>query len=176
MIVHGIGSDLKTQDINQNDFNNCISQIINNKYYQSKYRFVTVKIDWKSMVDESRARERMSRCRIKSQISMERSFFHQTAPDALIYLSPDFKKRIQDLCVKKCNQAFEKMCKVERKFKGKVSLIGHSLGSVITYELLCQQDPSNFAMEDAALKAAATFRAEANETYDRTTEKIKRRK
>ena len=124
--------------------------ILRKGYYKSKYKFITCRIDWKTLVDNSKHRDRINACKIKSSISGERMLFDETVPDCLFYLSNDFREQILETVTKNCNHAFIKMCKTFPKFKGKVSIMGHSLGSVIMYDMLSKQKPENFTTDNGA--------------------------
>lgn len=63
--------------------------------------------------------------------------FNMTAPDIIQYLNADYKKIIQECVVDKMNLAFFQMANKHRNYKGKVSLVAHSLGTVVTYDILC---------------------------------------
>ena len=65
-----------------------------------------------------------------------RKTFDMTVPDCLAYLNPRFRANILETVVEQCNRIFTKLAKENRRFKGKVSIIGHSLGSVISYDML----------------------------------------
>jgi hypothetical protein len=62
IMVHGIGSDVKTQSQNKEDFDKAISTILKGCYLNSKYSFITQMIDWKTTIDSSEMRSRMKKC------------------------------------------------------------------------------------------------------------------
>jgi hypothetical protein len=59
--------------------------------------------------------------------------------DILIYDSPSYKEHIASLVLHECNRIYRLYMERNPNFKGKVSLIGHSLGSVILFDILCRQ-------------------------------------
>jgi hypothetical protein len=119
------------------DFRKCIEDLIKGGYVNSEYTFDTQIIDWKSTVDESDIRRRMSKCNVSTKATRE--MFNLTAPDIIQYLNQDYKKVIQHTVVQKMNEAFFEMTVKHRNYRGKVSIVAHSLGTVISYDILCQQ-------------------------------------
>lgn len=65
---------------------------------------------------------------------------NNTAVDVLCYTSPKIQQRIVDVVRKQINNIFQEVKKQYPKFTGQVSLIGHSLGSVIAYDLLKENE------------------------------------
>ncbi|MDI1489972.1 MAG: hypothetical protein OHK93_001171 [Ramalina farinacea] len=62
--------------------------------------------------------------------------------DILMYQSA-YREHISETVVRECNRVYKTFKQRNPDFKGKVSLIGHSLGSAIFFDILCQQkDPS----------------------------------
>lgn len=59
--------------------------------------------------------------------------------DILLYYEPGFKRQIIGNVVRSMNSIYDKYLKRHPNFKGKVSICGHSLGSVIAMDLLCLQ-------------------------------------
>lgn len=59
--------------------------------------------------------------------------------DILIYDSPSYKEHIASLVLQECNRIYRLFVERNPGFNGKVSLIGHSLGSVIMFDILCRQ-------------------------------------
>ena len=61
--------------------------------------------------------------------------------DVLLYMSPEHYKVIIDYLVAEVNQVYKLFVSKNPSFSGKVSFLGHSLGSVLAYDLIsCQFD------------------------------------
>ena len=58
--------------------------------------------------------------------------------DILMYQSA-YREHISETVVRECNRVYEIFRKRNPEFRGRVSLIGHSLGSAILFDVLCQQ-------------------------------------
>ncbi|XP_039061235.1 phospholipase SGR2-like, partial [Hibiscus syriacus] len=63
-----------------------------------------------------------------------------TAHDVLYYMSPIYCQSIIDSVSNQLNRLYLKFLKRNPGYDGKVSLYGHSLGSVLSYDILCHQE------------------------------------
>ncbi|PWA58149.1 shoot gravitropism 2 (SGR2) [Artemisia annua] len=72
-----------------------------------------------------------------------------TVHDVLYYMSPIYCQDIIDSVSNQLNRLYLKFLKRNPGYDGKVSLYGHSLGSVLSFDILCHQDTlaSPFPME-----------------------------
>ncbi|KAI3714750.1 hypothetical protein L6452_21709 [Arctium lappa] len=72
-----------------------------------------------------------------------------TVHDVLYYMSPIYCQDIIDSVSNQLNMLYYKFLKRNPGYDGKVSLYGHSLGSVLSYDILCHQETltSPFPME-----------------------------
>ncbi|CAI0556497.1 unnamed protein product [Linum tenue] len=72
-----------------------------------------------------------------------------TAHDVLYYMSPIYCQDIINSVSNQLNRLHSKFLKRNPGYDGKVSLYGHSLGSVLSYDILCHQEnlSSPFPME-----------------------------
>ncbi|KAK9449809.1 DDHD domain-containing protein [Limtongia smithiae] len=59
--------------------------------------------------------------------------------DILLYYQPNYRERIIENVVRECNSIYKTFRKWNPEFDGKVSLVGHSLGAAIAFDILCQQ-------------------------------------
>ena len=58
--------------------------------------------------------------------------------DILMYQSA-YREHISQTVVQECNRVYQIFRKRNPEFRGRISLIGHSLGSAILFDILCQQ-------------------------------------
>ncbi|XVE60731.1 hypothetical protein DITRI_Ditri05aG0151200 [Diplodiscus trichospermus] len=72
-----------------------------------------------------------------------------TAHDVLYYMSPIYCQSIIDSVSNQLNRLYLKFLTRNPGYDGKVSIYGHSLGSVLSYDILCHQEnlSSPFPME-----------------------------
>lgn len=72
-----------------------------------------------------------------------RNFLTDLALDILLYQSPAYKGHISRIVVAELNRIYRLFKERNPSFKGRVSLVGHSLGSAIMFDILClQRDPT----------------------------------
>ncbi|KZM23828.1 uncharacterized protein EKO05_0001041 [Ascochyta rabiei] len=72
-----------------------------------------------------------------------RNFLTDLALDILLYQSPAYKGHISRIVVAELNRIYRLFKERNPSFKGRVSLVGHSLGSAIMFDILCIQRDAN---------------------------------
>ncbi|QIW98753.1 hypothetical protein AMS68_004271 [Peltaster fructicola] len=87
-----------------------------------------------------------------SDISVEgvpavRNLISDLALDILLYQSPAYKDHISRIVLEECNRIYGLFIERNPDFRGKVSMIGHSLGSAIMFDLLCRQGGQGVAID-----------------------------
>lgn len=78
-----------------------------------------------------------------SSIQRLRNYTNETILDVLFYTSPVFCQSIIDIVGESLNKMYKLFCQRNPNYKGSVSLGGHSLGSLILFDLLCHQHNDN---------------------------------
>ncbi|AAG27887.1 unknown protein [Arabidopsis thaliana] len=68
-----------------------------------------------------------------------REMLSATVHDVLYYMSPIYCQAIIDSVSKQLNRLYLKFLKRNPDYVGKISIYGHSLGSVLSYDILCHQ-------------------------------------
>lgn len=68
-----------------------------------------------------------------------RNLITDLALDILLYQSPAYKNHISKIVLSECNRIYKLFMERNPTFNGKVSMIGHSLGSAIMFDILCRQ-------------------------------------
>ena len=71
-----------------------------------------------------------------------RQLMSDLALDILLYQSA-YREHIASVVQQECNRVYELFVTRNPNFRGKVSVIGHSLGSAIMFDILCRQRDSN---------------------------------
>ncbi|RGP78778.1 hypothetical protein FLONG3_3142 [Fusarium longipes] len=71
-------------------------------------------------------------------VAFARSLISDLALDVLLYQS-SYRVQISKIVLNECNRIFKLFKERNPEFQGKVHLMGHSLGSAILFDLLCQQ-------------------------------------
>lgn len=73
-----------------------------------------------------------------------RNLITDLALDILLYQSA-YREHIAGIVQRECNRVYELFIRRNPSFNGKVSMIGHSLGSAILFDILCHQKEINLA-------------------------------
>lgn len=68
-----------------------------------------------------------------------RNLITDLALDILLYQSPAYKDHISRIVLEECNRIYHLFMARNPTFNGKISMIGHSLGSAIMFDILCEQ-------------------------------------
>ena len=74
-----------------------------------------------------------------------RNLITDLALDILLFQSA-YREHIANIVQRECNRIHELFLQRNPNFKGKISLIGHSLGSAILFDILCRQKEPNAAL------------------------------
>lgn len=75
-----------------------------------------------------------------------RNLITDLALDILLYQSPAYKEHISRIVLEECNRIYRLFKERNPSFNGKVSLVGHSLGSAIMFDILCRQEDETTEM------------------------------
>lgn len=71
-------------------------------------------------------------------MAFARSLISDLALDVLLYQS-SYREHITEIVLNESNRIFRKFKERNPEFKGKVHIVGHSLGSAIMFDILCRQ-------------------------------------
>ncbi|CCH43967.1 putative phospholipase, mitochondrial [Wickerhamomyces ciferrii] len=165
--VHGIGQSLGTrfQGVNFIHTINILRKNIKKVYEENKdfqkllnndknCRIQVLPISWRHKIDfsthepfEDRDDQGNYRLPTLNDITMEemkplRNLLGSVILDVLLYYEPLYFNQILDEVTKEANQIYHTFKKRNPSFNGKISIIGHSLGSAISFDILSQQPKS----------------------------------
>ncbi|CAF1101258.1 unnamed protein product [Brachionus calyciflorus] len=148
-VIHGIGEgcDIKFRPLVDcvDDFRNIGSSIIEshlkNHIEEKKLngRVEFLPISWHEELHEQTGVDERLKPLTLSSIPKLRQFSNSTILDVLFYTSPIYCQTIISKVGNELNRLVRIFLKKNPYFKGTVSLIGHSLGSLIVYDLLSHQ-------------------------------------
>lgn len=149
-IVHGIGSacDIRFRPINEVvDSFRTLTADISEKHFQSAHlagranRIEYLPVDWhKTLHGEDTGTDRRIQPLTLKSIPKLRNFVNDTLLDILFYTSPVYCQTILNKVVSEINRMFTLFMVRNESFKGTVSLMGHSLGSLILFDILAHQN------------------------------------
>lgn len=148
-LVHGIGSvcDLRFRAVEQcvDDFRKLGQNLQATHFKQSKEmgeigRVEILPISWHKALhgDATGIDEKLKPITLRS-IPKLREFTNDTILDVLLFNSPIYCQHIMDTVASEMNRLYALYCQRNPNFNGPVSLGGHSLGSVILFDLLSHQ-------------------------------------
>ncbi|XP_045489099.1 uncharacterized protein LOC110995995 isoform X2 [Pieris rapae] len=151
LLCHGVGSacDMRMRPVEAvvDDFRKTSMQLLQSHYKNScdsglVGRMEVLPISWHSSLHsgETGVDKRLANVTLDS-IPWLRNFTNDTVLDVLFYTSPVFGQTIIDTVCNELNRVYGLFKKRNPDFRGGVSLGGHSLGSVILYDLLGHQTP-----------------------------------
>uniref|UniRef100_A0A1L8DYZ9 Putative phosphatidic acid-preferring phospholipase a1 n=1 Tax=Nyssomyia neivai TaxID=330878 RepID=A0A1L8DYZ9_9DIPT len=148
-VVHGIGKacDFKFRTVEEvvDEFRSIALQMVQS-HYRTSYdageigRIEVLPISWHSELhsEESGIDAKLKSITLES-IPKLRNFTNETLLDVLFYTSPIFCQSIMDTVCGSINRVYKLFCQRNPAFRGGCSLAGHSLGSLILFDLLCHQ-------------------------------------
>ncbi|XP_037338081.1 phospholipase DDHD2 isoform X3 [Pungitius pungitius] len=148
-MVHGIGPacDLRFRSIIQcvNDFRSASLSLLSSHYKRAEQdgqigRVEFLPVNWHSALhgDATGVDEDIQRITLPS-ISRLRHFTNDTLLDLFFYNSPTYCQTIVDTVASEINMLHTLFKKRHADFNGAVSVVGHSLGSLILFDLLTNQ-------------------------------------
>ncbi|PNF41924.1 Phospholipase DDHD2 [Cryptotermes secundus] len=151
-LVHGIGPvcDLKFRTVEEvvDELRSIALQLVRSHFRtameQGKVnRIEVLPISWHATLHgEDTGIDRKLKSITLSSIPKLRHFTNDTLLDILFYTSPVYCQTIMHTVGREVNRLFNLFRKRNPTFEGGVSLGGHSLGSLILFDLLCHQKPT----------------------------------
>ncbi|XP_028967403.1 phospholipase DDHD2 [Galendromus occidentalis] len=152
-VVHGIGAvcDFKMRTVEQclDEFRSMSNQLIQNHFAEQFQtgkvgRVEFLPVSWHSKLhgETTGLDEKLQKITINT-ISRVREFLNDTILDALLYTSPVYCQTIVDQVGSELNRLYHLFKKRNPKFNGTIGLAGHSLGSLILYDILIHQRPAS---------------------------------
>lgn len=156
-MVHGIGPacDLRFRSIIQcvNDFRSASLSLLASHYKRAQQdghvgRVEFLPVNWHSALhgDATGVDEDIQRITLPS-ISRLRHFTNDTLLDLFFYNSPTYCQTIVDTVASEINKLHTLFKQRHSEFNGAVSVVGHSLGSLILFDLLTNQRTGSEARE-----------------------------
>ncbi|CAG0883480.1 unnamed protein product [Darwinula stevensoni] len=147
--VHGIGAvcDFRLRNITEcvDDFRSLSIQLIHSHFHSaveddSIGRLELLPISWHTSLhgDATGIDRRLQPITLRS-IPKLRSLINDTLLDILFYTSPVYCQQVMDTVGSEINRMYHLFMERNPGFTGQVSLAGHSLGSLILFDLLLHQ-------------------------------------
>ncbi|CAM4702404.1 triacylglycerol hydrolase DDHD2 isoform X1 [Caretta caretta] len=150
-VVHGIGPacDIRFRSIVQcvNDFRNVSLSMLQAHFKKAQEqqqigRVEFLPVNWHSPLHSTGVDVDLERITLPS-INRLRHFINDTILDVFFYNSPTYCQTIVDTVASEMNRLYRLFLQRNPDFKGGVSIAGHSLGSLILFDLLTNQKDSS---------------------------------
>ncbi|CAG5922777.1 unnamed protein product [Menidia menidia] len=182
-MVHGIGPacDLRFRSIIQcvNDFRSASLSLLASHYKRALEegqvgRVEFLPVNWHSALhgDATGVDEDIQRITLPS-ISRLRHFTNDTLLDLFFYNSPTYCQTIVDTVASEINKLHALFKQRHPEFSGAVSVVGHSLGSLILFDLLTNQRNGSQAREGVQHDTAPAGELSLNrDTLEHTLSKL----
>ncbi|GMH17457.1 hypothetical protein Nepgr_019298 [Nepenthes gracilis] len=142
-MIHGIGQRLEKSNLvdDVSDFREVTSSMAEKhltSYQRGIQRILLIPCQWRKGL-------KLSGESAVENITLDglrglRTTLSATVHDVLYYMSPIYCQDIIDSVSNQLNRLYLKFLKRNPGYEGKVSLYGHSLGSVLSYDILCHQE------------------------------------
>jgi hypothetical protein len=134
-IVHGMGQNSSKLQSTLKKSKNALLHLYGKKSHMLNKQIHVRIIDWKTYMQE-REKELFSKLVDKNNNTKYPKMFIQQVPlDCLHYMSNRNKIEMLNYIVRQMNTYYDLVKKYRPLFKGKVSVAGHSLGSVMMYDI-----------------------------------------
>ncbi|XP_067400980.1 phospholipase DDHD2 isoform X2 [Emydura macquarii macquarii] len=150
-VVHGIGPacDIRFRSIVQcvNDFRNVSLSMLQAHFKKAQEqqqigRVEFLPVNWHSPLHSTGVDVDLERITLPS-INRLRHFINDTILDVFFYNSSTYCQTIVDTVASEMNRLYQLFLQRNPDFKGGVSIAGHSLGSLILFDLLTNQKDSS---------------------------------
>eukprot|EP00299_Pterocystis_sp_00344_P016041 c8027_g1_i2.p1 GENE.c8027_g1_i2~~c8027_g1_i2.p1 ORF type:complete len:455 (+),score=111.84 c8027_g1_i2:50-1414(+) len=153
-VVHGIGAnrDWETQRGARGDSMKILVNIVDgmrvllNKaaetHFQRPFGAVEVlPINWHKAVHDEND-DKINKITVSRGFQPLRQFANDAVVDVLYYMSPNQCQLLMDTVATSMNSMMSQFLALHPNFHGKVSVVGHSLGSIVSFDLLSHQNLS----------------------------------
>eukprot|EP00899_Mesostigma_viride_P012776 jgi/Mesvir1/2149/Mv16668-RA.1 len=162
LVVHGIGQTVKNADIVKEvamlrrTYASVAASHLS-EHQKNAQRVEIVPVQWRKTLslDADILLENITLEGVRSL----RELLNATVVDVLYYMSPRHCQEIANSVTTSLNKVFGTFKRINPTFDGKVSIFGHSLGSVLVYDILCHQLRHDSTGEPAATTIAAASTA-----------------
>ncbi|KAM7477268.1 hypothetical protein LguiB_024511 [Lonicera macranthoides] len=142
-MVHGIGQRLEKSNLvdDVTTFRGITASMAERhltSYQRGRQRILFIPCQWRKYLKLS-GETAVEKCTLDGVRGL-RVTLSATVHDVLYYMSPIYCQDIIDSVSNQLNRLYLKFLKRNPGYDGKVSLYGHSLGSVLSYDILCHQE------------------------------------
>ncbi|KAA8499852.1 Phospholipase DDHD1 [Porphyridium purpureum] len=150
-IVHGVGAGREMFTRNVSRMQDCCNEIMQRIYPDIDFCIEFLAVHWKELLTKLETSKRVSKLvpAAEDEGNSLREFFLDKVQDFLYFSLPRYKHAILSFVCRDLNAQYSAFRERHPDFSGHVSVVAHSLGSVLMFELLAKR-----ATEDPALLQA----------------------
>lgn len=141
LLVYGIGptlGDVKCMDM-LNQFRKCSEDILADKSGQNTHLEILPCFWHEELRSTDPEMEKVLNWITLESLEKFRNFSNNSLLDILLHMTPEHGHTVRNFVTQRLNKLYTKYRQRNPQFKGKVALMGHSLGSLVLFDLLCLQ-------------------------------------
>ncbi|KAL3087315.1 hypothetical protein niasHS_008634 [Heterodera schachtii] len=140
LVVHGIGQKGYQNLIAKNSaqIREAMLQLMDKNYPNEKRRPAVLPVEWRSALTLD---EGVTDVATLPKMEFARSTLNSTLMDLMYYQSPLYRTEIVNGVIRCLNSIYTTFKANNPNFDGPVSIVGHSLGSVIAYDIITRWSP-----------------------------------
>ncbi|GMR36457.1 hypothetical protein PMAYCL1PPCAC_06652 [Pristionchus mayeri] len=165
LVVHGIGQKGYENLIAKNteQIRDGINLVMEKQYAEEKSRPMLLPVEWRSqlILDDGQ-----TDWITLPKMSSVRNTLNSTAMDIMYYQSPLYRQEIVGGVVKSINSVYSLFKRHNPSYNGPVSIFAHSLGSVISYDIISHWSPLLLYDEYVANAIKAQLEEQQNTTQN----------
>ncbi|KAJ7558815.1 hypothetical protein O6H91_04G057000 [Diphasiastrum complanatum] len=172
-MVHGIGQRLEKANLvdDVGTFRRTVASLAEEhltSYQRNTQRVLYIPCQWRRHLKLG-GESAVENCTLEGVRAL-RQMISATVHDVLYYMSPVYCQDIIDSVSFSLNKLYQKFVKRNPGYDGKVSIYGHSLGSVLSYDILCHQEklPSPHGLQGSNFMEDDLFEEEQEESLPQT--------
>ncbi|KAJ4916987.1 Phospholipase SGR2 [Raphanus sativus] len=141
-MVHGIGQKVEKSNLvddvgNFRQITAALGERHLTSHQRGTQRVLFIPCQWRKGLKLS-GEAAVDKCTLEG-VRRLREMLSATVHDVLYYMSPIYCQAIIDSVSNQLNRLYLKFIKRNPDYDGKISIYGHSLGSVLSYDILCHQ-------------------------------------
>ena len=150
-IIHGIGQTAQKLKSKCEKIKNTIHLLYTHKKYLIRKQLHVRIINWKYLIQKNSEENFKKLIDINNETKYPKLFINQIPQDLIYYLSESNRYEILNDIIAQMNDYYAIVKRYRKLFKGGVSVIGHSLGGVIIYDICKDIGYANYDENDQKL-------------------------
>eukprot|EP00741_Cyanophora_paradoxa_P021808 tig00000241_g21051.t1 len=144
LVVHGVGSQLDHARLlhHVEELRRSSEAVMTGAFPDVDFRVEFAEIEWHSSLRGIQGCDERIAAITPGTLPKLRSFLNDKVLDVCYFLTPRYHKFILEEVAAQLNHRYKQFILANPRFSGKVSVLAHSLGGVVSYDILTNQRPS----------------------------------